>query len=34
MERKYDRQFKVVFDIIRQLMAPLDPKDRNRIGFR
>jgi hypothetical protein len=33
LERKYDRQFKVVFDAIRQLMAPGDPKPRRRIGF-
>ena len=32
MERKYDDQFKVVFDAIRQLMAPpLTP--RRQIGF-
>jgi len=33
LEKKYDSQFKVVFDAIRQLMAPPDPKPR-RIGFR
>jgi hypothetical protein len=33
LERKYDRQFKVVFDAIRELMAPPDPKPRRRIGF-
>ena len=32
MERKYDSQFKVVFDAIRQLMTPPDPPKR-RIGF-
>lgn len=32
MEKKYDRQFKVVFDAIRQLMAPEAKKGR-RIGF-
>ena len=26
LERKYDAQFKVVFDAIRQLMAPPEPK--------
>ena len=32
MEQKYDAQFKVVFDAIRQLMAPpLTP--RRQIGF-
>ncbi len=33
LERKYDAQFKVVFDAIRQLMAPPAPKAK-RIGFR
>ena len=33
LEKKYDSQFKVVFDAIRQLMAPPEPK-RRRIGFR
>jgi hypothetical protein len=35
MEKKYDAQFRVVFDAIRQLMAPptLEQKKR-RIGFR
>ena len=33
LERKYDTQFKVVFDAIRQLMAPPRPK-RRRIGFQ
>jgi hypothetical protein len=32
LERKYDQQFKVVFDAIRQLMTPPDPP-RRRIGF-
>ena len=32
MEKKYDRQFKVVFDAIRQLMSPPEPK-RREIGF-
>jgi hypothetical protein len=32
LERKYDAQFKVVFDAIRQLMAPPPPK-RKKIGF-
>jgi hypothetical protein len=33
LERKYDRQFKVVFDAIRQLMTP--PAGTNKqIGFR
>ena len=33
MERKYDHQFKVVFDAIRTLMTPLEPK-RRPSGFR
>jgi hypothetical protein len=33
LEKKYDAQFKVVFDAIRTLMAPTDPK-KPRIGFR
>lgn len=33
MEKKYDANFKVVFDAIRQLMAPPDPKKRRAIGF-
>ena len=33
LERKYDHQFKVVFDAIRQLMTPPEPK-RKQIGFR
>ena len=32
LEKKYDAQFKVVFDAIRELMAPPSPKQR-RIGF-
>ena len=32
LEKKYDAQFKVVFDAIRQLMAP--PPKPKRIGFR
>jgi hypothetical protein len=33
LEKKYDQQFKVVFDAIRQLMLPT-PSDRKQIGFR
>ena len=32
LEKKYDAQFKVVFDPIRQLMSPEAPKKR-KIGF-
>lgn len=34
IELKYDSQFQVVFDAIRQLMTPAVPKKRRRIGFR
>ena len=35
MEKKYDSQFKVVFDAIRELMTPIDPPPKPRhIGFR
>jgi len=36
LEKKYDAQFKVVFDAIRQLMAPQEPvpePPKKRIGF-
>jgi len=33
LEAKYDKQFKVVFDAIRQLMTP-PVKEKRRIGFR
>jgi hypothetical protein len=33
LESKYDRQFKVVFDAIRQLMSPSQPNPK-QIGFR
>ncbi len=32
LEQKYDEQFKVVFDAIRELMAPPEP-ERHSIGF-
>lgn len=32
LEKKYDAQFKAVFDAIRQLMIPPEPK-RKKIGF-
>ena len=34
MEKKYDSQFKVVFDAIRELMSPIEPPPKPRIGFR
>ena len=33
LEKKYDRQFRVIFDAIRQLMTPPAPK-KKEIGFR
>ena len=33
LEQKYDVQFKIVFDAIRQLMAPTE-KESRRIGFK
>ena len=33
LEKKYDAQFRVVFDAIRELMAPT-PKTKRPIGFR
>ena len=33
LESKYDRQFKVVFDAIRELMAPPPSAPKRRIGF-
>ena len=33
LESKYDRQFKVVFDAIRELMAPPEAPPKRRIGF-
>ena len=32
LEKKYDNQFRIVFDAIRELMTPPEPKHR-RIGF-
>ena len=34
LERKYDGQFKVVFDALRELMTPIEPPPKPRIGFR
>lgn len=33
LERKYDSQFKVVFDAIRELMEPPEPGSKKPIGF-
>jgi hypothetical protein len=32
LEKKYDAQFKIVFDVIRELMTPVE-KPKRRIGF-
>jgi len=33
LEAKYDEQFKVVFDAIRELMEPASPAEKREIGF-
>jgi hypothetical protein len=33
LEKKYNSQFKMVFDAIRQLMTPPEPKKKRAIGF-
>lgn len=33
LEKKYDYQFKVVFDAIREIMTPAIPGKKRRIGF-
>jgi len=33
LENKYDKQFKLVFDAIREIMTPKDPPKRRQIGF-
>ena len=33
LERRYDKQFKVVFDAIRQIMAETPPPKKRRLGF-
>jgi hypothetical protein len=34
MEKKYDGQFKIVFDAIRAMMEPEEEPKKSRIGFR
>jgi hypothetical protein len=34
LEKKYDAQFKVVFDAIRELMTPVEPQKKRPIGLR
>jgi len=33
LEQKYDFQFRLVFDAIRQLMTPPEPEKKRAIGF-
>jgi hypothetical protein len=33
MEKKYDSQFKIVFDALRQLMQPPTARQKKQIGF-
>lgn len=33
LEGRYDKQFKLVFDAIREIMAPTQPPEKRRIGF-
>lgn len=33
LEKKYDKQFAVVFEAIKQLMTPPEPPPKRRIGF-
>lgn len=34
LEKRYDHQFKIVFDAIRELMTPPPPKQKRKIGFQ
>ena len=34
LEKKYDAQFKVIFDAVRQLMQPALPPNRRKIGYK
>ena len=34
MEKRYDQRFKVVFDVLKQLMEPLPDPPRETMGFR
>ena len=33
LEKRYDQQFKVVFDAIREIMLPKNPPKKRRLGF-
>jgi hypothetical protein len=34
LEKKYDKQFAVVFKAIRELMIPIENNNRKKIGFQ
>ncbi|MFH1971682.1 MAG: hypothetical protein ABIJ05_04855, partial [Patescibacteria group bacterium] len=34
MEKKYDTQFKVVFDVIKSMIETPPPEEKRKIGFR
>ncbi len=34
LEKKYDKQFQIVFEAIKQLFDPVKPKKKYKIGFR
>jgi hypothetical protein len=33
LEKNYDIKFKAIFEAIHQLMTPVNPKNKNPIGF-
>ena len=33
LKRKYDNQFRVIFNTLRELMIPLEPKKKHPVGF-
>ena len=33
LESRYDHQFKIVFDAIREIITPSEPPKKRRIGF-
>ena len=33
LERKYDKQFKIIFDALKKLMEPPDKKSKTPMGF-
>jgi hypothetical protein len=33
LEQRYDHQFKIVFDAIREIMLPKEPSRKRRLGF-